>query len=95
MRYLVDVHTDEVVAYAPNRRDFYRASDDMLWAHESHSWLVDATSGSSLAHRTGNVYFDAITGSPLYYETWELPAKAEGATSPTTVLTARSIRRPR
>ena len=47
---------DELVAYARTRRDFFRASDDVLWAHELHDWLVAASSGVLLAHRTGNVY---------------------------------------
>jgi hypothetical protein len=66
MRYLYTADGDEVVAYAPGRRDFFRASDDRLWAHESHDWLVAAESGELLAHRTGDVYYGPLQGERLY-----------------------------
>lgn len=66
MRYLYTADADEVFAYAPGRRDFFRASDDSLWAHESHDWLVAAQSGELLAHRTGDVYYGALHGERLY-----------------------------
>ena len=76
MRYLYTVDGDELFAYAPGRRDFFRASDDTLWAHESHEWLVAATSGEALAHRTGDVYYGAANGERLYREARErLPEK--------------------
>ena len=62
MRYLYTADGDELFAYAPGRRDFFRASDDTLWAHESHDWLVAAVSGEALAHRTGDVYYGAANG---------------------------------
>ena len=68
MRYLYRVQDNQLIAYAPGRRDFYRASDDRLWAHESHDWLVAAGSGALLAHRTRNVYYDVVDGQRLYYE---------------------------
>jgi hypothetical protein len=68
MRYLYMADGDELFAYAPGRRDFFRASDDTLWAHESHDWLVAASSGELLAHRTGNVYYGVLDGERLYRE---------------------------
>ena len=50
MRYLYTADGDELFAYAPGRRDFFRAGDDALWAHESHGWLIAAASGEPLAH---------------------------------------------
>jgi hypothetical protein len=66
MRYLYTVDDDQLFAYAPGRRDFFRAADDRLWAHESHGWLVAAESGETLAHRTGDVYYGAVDGARLY-----------------------------
>ena len=60
------VDDDQLFAYAPGRRDFFRAGDDGLWAHESHGWLVAAESGETLAHRTGDVYYGAVDGERLY-----------------------------
>ena len=71
MRYLYTVD-DELFAYAPGRRDFFRASDDTLWAHESHDWLVAAESGETLAHRTRGVYYGITDGERLYRESTEL-----------------------
>ena len=48
MRYLYTADDDKPFAYAPGRRDFFRTSDDALWAHESHNWLVAAKSGELL-----------------------------------------------
>ncbi len=66
MRYLYKADDDELFAYAPGRRDFFKAGDDQLWAHESHGWLVAAESGVTLAHRTGDVYYGAVDGERLY-----------------------------
>jgi hypothetical protein len=71
VRYLCRVEDRKVHAYARTRRDFLLASDDSLWAHESHSWLLAAGSGSHLARRVGETYYDAETGAPLYFETSE------------------------
>jgi hypothetical protein len=68
MRYLYTADSDELFAYAPGRRDFFRVSDDTLWAHESHEWLVAAASGELLAHRTGDVYYGVVDGERLYRE---------------------------
>ena len=66
MRYLYTADENTLVAYAPGRRDFFRAGDDRLWAHESHGWLIAAESGESLAHRTGDVFYGAVDGKRLY-----------------------------
>ena len=75
MRYLCRVDDQQVHAYAPRRAaTSTSASDDTLWAHESHGWLLAATSGKGFAHRVGNVYYDAQTEAPVYFETSEPPA---------------------
>jgi len=74
MRYLCRVDDRQLHAYAQTRRDFLLASDDTLWAHESHDYLVAAVSGTVIAHRIGNVFYDAQTEVPLYYEAAEPPA---------------------
>lgn len=66
MRYLYKADDDQLFAYAPGRRDFFKAGDDRLWAHESHGWLVAAESGETLAHRTGDMYYGAVDGERLY-----------------------------
>lgn len=81
MRYLYKADNDELFAYAPGRRDFFRAGDDRLWAHESHDWLVAAESGETLAHRTGDVYYAAADGARLYrVSAVAVPASEPGAT---------------
>src|SRR5437588_12403607 len=76
MRYLYTVDDDQLFAYAPGRRDFFRAGDDGLLAHESHGWLVAAESGETLAHRTGDVYYGAVDGERLYRVTAD-PVRSE------------------
>jgi hypothetical protein len=67
MRYLHRVDDDQPFAYA-DHRDFYLVSDDSLWAHESHSVLLAATSGTTLLRRIGSTYYDVGTGLPVYSE---------------------------
>jgi hypothetical protein len=80
MRFLYTTDDDKLFAYAPGRRDFFRAGDDRLWAHESHDWLVAAESGETLAHRTGDVYYGAVDGKRLYRVSSE-PAPTTDATA--------------
>jgi hypothetical protein len=68
VRHLYRVEDDEPLAYERNRRDFHLVSDDTLWAHESHAWLLSAASSAILAHRIGNTYYDTVSGVALYYE---------------------------
>ena len=68
MRYLYRVADDQPFAYAPTRRDFFLVSDDRLWAHESHAWLLSAASSAAFARRIADTYYDSETGEPLYYE---------------------------
>jgi hypothetical protein len=84
MRHLYTADGDELFAYAPGRRDFFRASDDSLWAHESHDWLIAAASGELLAHRTGDVYYGVVHGERLYRV-----ARDELSQTPKPVETAR------
>jgi hypothetical protein len=67
-RFLLSVDDHEVVAYATGGHDFYRASDDVLWAHESEGQLLAARSGTTLARRYGRVYYDPNNDAPLYYQ---------------------------
>ena len=78
MRYLY-TPDDQLFAYAPGRRDFFKAGDDRLWAHESHDWLVAAESGETLAHRTGDVYYGAVDGERLYRVATEPDAESAEA----------------
>lgn len=73
MRCLYRCDDHALYARSVNRRDFVRVSDGRLWVYESHKWLLDATSGNAVAHRTGGVYYGADTGLPLYYEAPEHP----------------------
>lgn len=68
MRYLYRIEDDAAFAYERNRRDFYLVSDDTLWAHESHAWLLSAESSETLARRIGHTYYDAVSGVACYYE---------------------------
>jgi hypothetical protein len=67
-RYLVTVDDHTVFAYASAGHDYYRASDDVLWAHESQDRLLAARSGTTLARRIGLIYYDADSNAPLYYQ---------------------------
>ena len=69
LRYLTRVGEQQPFAYAPNRRDFYLVSDDTLWAHESHDWLLAADSGVALAHRSYGSYYDVESGETVFTET--------------------------
>ena len=94
MRYLYTTDGDQLFAYAPGRRDFFRVGDDRLWAHESHGWLIAAESGETLAHRTGDVYYGAVDGERLYRvsarpEEPELDGRLRGADGHDHASTAR------
>ncbi len=58
---------DDVFAYAMRGHDFFRASDHMLWAHESEDLLLSARSGSAFARRVGDVFHDLESHAALYY----------------------------
>ncbi len=92
MRYLYTVDGDELFAYAPGRRDFFRFSDDTLWAHESHGWLLAAASGEALAHRTGDFYYGAANGERLYREAPERLPETRTSESAATGGGLRSLR---
>lgn len=53
-------------AYA-HGEEFIRYRDHARWARLSDDRLVSLRSGTCLAYRDGNVYFDALSGEPLYY----------------------------
>jgi len=94
MRYLYTADDDELFAYAPGRRDFFRAGDDNLWAHESHDWLIAAKSGEALAHRTGDTYYGAADGARLYRITSDVPTGADADAAADSEPTARPRRAP-
>jgi hypothetical protein len=100
MRFLYTADDDKLIAYAPGRRDFFRAGDDRLWAHESHDWLVAAESGETLAHRTGDVYYGAVDGERLYRVSTDPAPDADASgdeadESPRPRRTAQRVARPR
>jgi hypothetical protein len=68
-RYLTRIGEDTPFAYALNRRDFLLVSDQKLWAHESHDWLLAADSGAAFAHRTGDSFYSVDTGEALFTQT--------------------------
>jgi hypothetical protein len=82
VRYLYQVEDDEAFAYERSRRDFYLVSDDTLWAHESHAWLLAAAPTATIAHRIGRTYYDAVSGEPLYYERDEPAPQSAPASLP-------------
>jgi hypothetical protein len=54
-------------AYARGH-DFIRCSDHRLWAHLNNGQLLSARSGSLLAYQRDNVFYDANTHQPIYYQ---------------------------
>jgi hypothetical protein len=66
-RCLRRIFDDGVFAYAMRGHDFYRASDHVLWAHESDDLLLSARSGTPFARRVADVFYDLETDVPLYY----------------------------
>jgi anti-anti-sigma regulatory factor len=66
--YLFRVDEAMPFAYASSRHDFSLVADDRVWAHRSHSWLLEAGSGTVLAHRVGDTYFSVDTSERLYVE---------------------------
>jgi hypothetical protein len=67
-RRLNRITSDQVFAYAIGRYDFYRAADHVLWAHERDGLLVSARSGTPIARRDGNIFYDIDSDVPVYYE---------------------------
>ena len=67
-RRLRRIEDDEVFAYAMRGHDFYRATDHLLWAHESDGVLFSARSGTAFARRVGEVFYAIESDIPLYYE---------------------------
>jgi hypothetical protein len=59
---------DEVFAYALSGHDFYRVSDDELWAHECDGFLLAPHSGVPFARRVGRAFCEVESAEPLYYE---------------------------
>jgi ABC-type transporter Mla MlaB component len=78
-RYLYRAGESVPFAYASSRRDYSLVSDDTVWAHDSHDWLLAAGSGAVLAHQTRGSYFSPDTGDCLYTDQ---PADAPRPASP-------------
>lgn len=66
IRYLYRAGESAPYAYATGRRDYALVSDDTIWAHDSHDWLLAAGSGTVLAHQTRGRYFSPDSGDCLY-----------------------------
>ena len=66
-RVLCRIEDGSAFAYARGDH-FIRNRDHALWAHLSNGWLLSARSGDRLAFQRGNLFYDAETGAPLYYE---------------------------
>jgi hypothetical protein len=67
--WLLRVEDDQPFAYARGR-DLYRVVDHARWAYLStDGWLISARSGRPLAYCVDNVFYDAETDFPVYYET--------------------------
>ena len=54
-------------AYARGE-EFIRYADDARWARLCDNWLVSERSGARLAYRAGNLFYDAVSHEPLYYQ---------------------------
>jgi len=54
-------------AYARGH-DFIRCSDHVHWAHLTNGQLLSARSGCLLAYQRDNVFYDANTHEPIYYQ---------------------------
>jgi len=67
-RYLFRGDDDRPFAYACNRRDFRLLSDNTIWAHESHNWLLAPGTGAPIAHRTRGASYCTETGERLQLE---------------------------
>jgi anti-anti-sigma factor len=74
-RYLYRKGESVPYAYASSRHDYSLVRDGSLWAHQSHGWLLEAGSGSVIAHRTHGSYFSPETGDCLFtHEPSDAPA---------------------
>ena len=67
-RFLDRVEDGEPFAYATHGHDFYRVSDNVLWARESGAMLLSARSGLALARRVGSVFHDIESLLPIYQQ---------------------------
>jgi len=54
-------------AYARGE-EFIRYADHARWARLHDDWLVSERSGARLAYRAGNLFYDAVSHEPLYYQ---------------------------
>jgi len=60
---------DERAPFAYARgEEFIRYADDARWARLCDNWLVSERSGARLAYRAGNLFYDAVSHEPLYYQ---------------------------
>jgi len=54
-------------AYARGH-DYIRCADHALWAHLTNGKLLSARSGCPLAYQRDNIFYDANTHQPIYYQ---------------------------
>jgi hypothetical protein len=59
---------EEIFAFAGVDHDFYRVRDRRLWAQERDGLLFSAGSGTPLARRDGNTFYDTAENVPLFFE---------------------------
>jgi hypothetical protein len=66
-RCLRSVTDGKVFAYLQGN-EFIRRSDGRVWARLSDGQLFSARSGVCLAYKVGEVYYDAASREPAYFE---------------------------
>jgi hypothetical protein len=83
---------NEVFAYAAPGNGFVRASDHIMWAYERDLLLWSARSGTPLARRVGDVFYDLDSNLPLYYDESQTdPADHQAANTPPFVDGSRTL----
>ncbi len=66
-RWLCHAADNRVFAYARGH-EFYRFTDDALWAHRADDGsLRSARSGDCIVYRIGDAYYDPATHLPVYF----------------------------
>jgi hypothetical protein len=69
-RVLCSFENHQPFAYARGD-DYFRYADHTLWAHRTDGRLLSVRSGEPLAYQRSNIFYDATTRQPIYYESSE------------------------
>ena len=80
-------------AYVTRGNEFFRARDNVLWAHERDGLLVSARSSLPFARRLGVFFYDLDANVPLYYER-ALPDPPPDRTTRTAPIATPAFARP-